>query len=74
MRAIIGKVVSDKMNKTVVVEAGRLAIHPKYHKRVKRTQKFHAHNELGVKVGDLVKIVAIRPVSATKSWKVMEKI
>lgn len=74
MRAIIGKVISDKMNKTVVVEAGRLSIHPKYHKRVKRTQKFHAHNELGVKVGDVVKIVAIRPISATKSWKVTEKI
>lgn len=74
MRVIIGKVISDKMNKTVVVVAGRLSVHPKYHKRIKRTQKFHAHNELEVKVGDLVKIVAVKPVSATKSWKVTEKI
>ncbi len=74
MRVITGKVISDKMNKTVVVEAGRLAVHPKYHKRIKRTQKFHAHNELGVKVGDVVKIVEVKPVSATKSWKVTEKI
>ena len=74
MRVVTGKIVSDKMDKTVVVEAGRLVVHPKYHKRMKRTQKFHAHNELGVKVGDTVKIAEVKPVSATKSWKVIEKI
>ncbi len=74
MRIVTGKVVSDKMAKTVVVEVGRLVVHPKYHKRIKRTQKFHAHNELGAKTGDTVKIAEVKPISRTKSWKVVEKI
>lgn len=74
MQTITGKIVSDKMNKTVVVEVDRLVVHPKYHKRIKRTQKFHAHNEIGVKTGDTVRIAEVKPISATKSWKVVEKI
>ncbi len=74
MRIVTGKVVSDKMAKTVVVEVGRLVVHPKYHKRIKRTQKFHAHNELGAKTGDTVKITEVKPISRTKSWKVVEEI
>ncbi len=59
------------MAKTVVVEVERFVIHPMYHKRVKRSRNFHAHNELGKKVGDVVKIVEVKPISRTKTWKVI---
>lgn len=71
MRILTGKIISDKMAKTVVVEVGRFVIHPMYHKRVKRSRNFHAHNELGMKIGDVVKIVEVKPISRTKTWKVI---
>lgn len=74
MNEIIGTVVSTKMNKTVVVKIDRLVAHPKYGKRMRKTNKFHAHNELDVKSGDTVKLVEIRPLSKTKNWKVVEVI
>lgn len=70
MRAVRGKVISDKMTKTVVVEVVRLKSHPIYHKRIKRTKKYHVHNGVGAKAGDIVEFVPTRPVSATKHWKV----
>ena len=72
MRSIIGTVVSDKMKNTVVVEMTWFAAHPLYHKQMRHTQKFHAHNDKGAKTGDQVRIVEIKPMSKTKTWKVEE--
>lgn len=72
MKTIIGKVIAAKMEKTVVVEVERLVAHPMYHKRIRRTKKYHAHNEMQVKTGDMVKLTESRPLSKTKKWKVIE--
>ena len=72
MKTLTGKVISDKMAKTVVVEVVKFVAHPVYHKRMKRTQKFHAHNEIGAKIGDRVKLTSFRPISKTKFWRVSE--
>jgi len=69
----IGKVVSDKMEKTVSVLVESLYRHPKYGKVVKRRTKFMAHDEdKRCHVGDKVKIIETRPLSKTKHWKVMD--
>lgn len=69
----IGKVVSDKMQKTVVVAVERLVRHPLYNKPVKATTKFKAHDENNEsKVGDTVKIMETRPLSKDKRWRVVE--
>jgi small subunit ribosomal protein S17 len=68
----VGIVASDKMTKTVVVRVDRLVKHPVYRKYVKRRKKFMAHDELGAKIGDKVKIVETRPMSARKRWRVVE--
>lgn len=65
-----GKVVSAKTLKTVIVEVERLVVHPIYKKRVKKTNRFAAHDELSVKEGDLVEIVETKPYSKTKRFKV----
>jgi small subunit ribosomal protein S17 len=68
-----GKVVSDAMEKTIVVEVSVVKAHPKYKKVVRRSVKFHAHDERSeAKVGDLVKIVETRPLSRTKRWRLVE--
>jgi small subunit ribosomal protein S17 len=68
----VGTVASDKMTKTVVVRVDRLVRHPKYRRYVRRTSKFVAHDELGATVGDKVRIVETRPLSARKRWRVVE--
>jgi small subunit ribosomal protein S17 len=68
----IGVVASDKMTKTVVVRVDRLIKHPIYRKYVKRRKKFMAHDEMGAKIGDKVRIVETRPLSAHKRWRVVE--
>ena len=68
----VGVVASDKMEKTVVVRVDRLVRHPKYRRYVRRTSKFMAHDEFGAKVGDKVRIVETRPMSARKRWRVVE--
>ena len=68
----IGVVASDKMEKTCVVRVDRLVKHPKYRRYVRRTSKFMAHNELEATVGDKVRIVETRPLSARKRWRVVE--
>ncbi len=68
----VGIVSSDKMQKTVVVRVDRLVLHTKYRRYVRRTSKFMAHDELGATVGDKVRIVETRPLSAKKRWRVME--
>lgn len=69
-----GRVVSDKMQKTVVVEVESLYTHPLYGKVVRRVRRFMAHNEAPVvaQLGDLVKIVESRPYSRHKRWRVSE--
>ncbi len=69
----IGKVVSDKMDKTIVVSIETLVRHPLYKKTIKRTTKFKAHDENNeCKVGDKVLIMETRPVSKEKRWRLVE--
>ena len=68
----VGTVASDKMQKTVIVRVDRLVRHRKYRRYVRRTSKFMAHDELGATVGDKVRIVETRPLSARKRWRVIE--
>jgi len=69
----IGKVVSDKMDKTVVVAVERTTRHPLYGKTIRRTKKFKAHDEENTcRQGDKVKIMEVRPLSKDKNWRVME--
>lgn len=68
-----GTVVSTKMDKTVVVTVANTVTHSLYHRSMKRTKKFHAHDEENrCQVGDVVEIVASRPLSKTKRWRVRE--
>ncbi len=69
-RRLVGVVVSDKMQKTVVVMVTRTMRHPLYQKVIHKRKKFKAHDELGAKVGDVVRIVESRPLSKTKRWVV----
>ncbi|MBK3332383.1 30S ribosomal protein S17 [Persephonella atlantica] len=72
-KEFVGKVVSDKMDKTVVVAVERQFPHPLYGKRIKRTKKFYAHDEENrCKVGDVVRIRESRPLSKLKRWVVVE--
>ncbi|HEX5035507.1 MAG TPA: 30S ribosomal protein S17 [bacterium] len=67
----IGTVVSNKMQKTVVVSVDRLVMHPGYKKYYKRRSKFKAHDEKGAcQVGDVVELIESRPLSKTKRWAV----
>lgn len=69
----VGKVVSDKMDKTIVVAVQRVAKHPVYKKRVKSTEKFKAHDETNqCGIGDTVRIMETRPLSKDKRWRVLE--
>jgi len=69
----MGVVVSDKMDKTVVVEVKRLVAHPLYHKIIRRRKKFKAHDpENACQVGDKVLIEETRPLSRDKRWRVKE--
>ncbi len=75
MKERVGVVVSDKMDKTVVVEVTRRVPHAKYGKIIKITKKFYAHDEKDTaKLGNQVRIVETRPISKTKRWKVKEVI
>lgn len=72
-KVFVGKVVSDKMDKTVTVAVTRLYKHPLYKKYIKRTTKFKAHDEENkCRIGDTVKIIESRPLSKTKRWVVLE--
>jgi small subunit ribosomal protein S17 len=69
----VGVVVSDKMDKTIVVAVEKLVRHPLYGKTVKRTKKFKAHDENNeCRVGDVVKIMETRPLSREKRWRLVE--
>lgn len=74
-RQFIGTVISNKMQKTVVVEVKRMKEHPKYKRRYKVHKKYKAHDEKGeYHIGDKVIIQECRPVSREKRWKVIKKI
>lgn len=69
----IGKVVSDKMDKTIVVAVETYKKHELYHKRIKYTKKFKAHDETNeAKIGDTVRIMETRPLSKDKRWRLIE--
>jgi small subunit ribosomal protein S17 len=72
-KTLVGEVVSDKMDKTVVVRTVSRVPHPRFGKIVKHTAKFHAHDEKNeAKMGDKVRITETRPLSKTKRWRLVE--
>jgi small subunit ribosomal protein S17 len=72
VRALTGRIVSDKMDKTVTVLVERRVTHPLYGKVIKRSNRYHAHDEKNeYHEGDLVTIEQCRPLAKTKSWKVV---
>ncbi len=74
-KQLVGKVVSDKMQKTVIVRVERVKLHPKYKKRYKTYKKYKAHDEKGqYKIGDRVIIEECRPISKEKKWRVIKKL
>lgn len=77
IRSVQGKVISDKMDKSIVVAIERTVKHPLYGKFIRRTTKLHVHDENNdAKAGDLVEVRECRPISKTKSWtlvRVVEK-
>lgn len=69
----VGVVVSDKMEKTIVVEYTARVPHPKFKKIIKRTKKFYAHDEKSeASIGDKVRIIECRPISKSKRWRLVE--
>jgi small subunit ribosomal protein S17 len=71
-RILQGVVVSDKMDKTIVVKVERRVMHPIYKKFIKRSKKYHAHDENNLcKMGDVVRIRETKPISKTKTWEVL---
>ena len=74
-RILIGTVVSDKTDKTVVVKVERKVKHPIYGKIMRRSKKYHAHDEdNSFKTGETVRIEETRPLSKLKTWKVIERV
>jgi len=74
-RKLIGKIISNKMQKTVVVEVERIKEYPKYRKKYKIDKKYKAHVEEGeYQIGDRVIIEECRPISKEKRWKVIKKL
>ena len=74
-RILIGTVVSDKTDKTVTVKVERKEKHPLYGKIIRRSKKYHAHDEANeFKPGDTVRIEETRPISKTKAWRVLDRV
>ena len=72
-RELVGKVISNKMQKSIVVTVERRVSHKKYGKIIRRSSKIHAHDEQNeCQIGDIVKIAETRPISKTKAWKLVE--
>ena len=72
LRTVEGRVVSNKMQKTVTVLVERQVKHSLYGKYIRRSTKLHAHDEQGCQEGDLVRVSECRPLSKTKNWRVVE--
>ncbi|NMW31771.1 30S ribosomal protein S17 [Altererythrobacter sp. RZ02] len=74
-RILIGTVTSDKTDKTVTVKVERKVKHPLYGKIIRRSKKYHAHDEENAyKMGDTVRIEETKPISKTKTWKVLDTV
>jgi small subunit ribosomal protein S17 len=71
-RTVEGRVVSNKMQKTVTILVERQVKHGLYGKYIKRSTKLHAHDEQGCQEGDVVRVSECRPLSKTKNWRVVE--
>ncbi len=72
-KTLVGTVVSDRMDKTVVVAVERIWVHPLYGKRLRRTKRYKAHDENNeCRVGDRVRLMETRPLSREKRWRVCE--
>ncbi len=72
-KVLLGEVVSDRMQKTITVKVERRIRHPIYERVVKRSKKYHAHDEHNqCQVGDQVRIMETRPLSKTKRWRLVE--
>jgi len=74
-RILVGTVVSDKTDKTITVKVERKVKHPLYGKIIRRSKKYHAHDEENsFKTGETVRIEETRPISKTKTWKVLDRV
>jgi small subunit ribosomal protein S17 len=74
-RTVVGRVISDKMEKSISVRVETREQHPIYKKYVRRSSKFHAHDaDNACRIGDLVRIEECRPLSKTKTWRLVEVI
>ncbi|WEK47424.1 MAG: 30S ribosomal protein S17 [Candidatus Andeanibacterium colombiense] len=74
-RILVGTIVSDKTDKTVTVKVERKVKHPLYGKIIRRSKKYHAHDEANeFKAGETVRIEETRPISKTKTWKVLDRV
>ena len=74
-RILVGTIVSDKTDKTVTVLVERKVKHPLYGKIIRRSKKYHAHDEANeFKPGDTVRIEETRPISKTKTWRVLDRV
>jgi len=72
-KSLIGKVVSNKMEKTAIVEVNRRVPHPIYKKYINKSKKYYAHDEKNeCTIGDIVKIMETRPISNKKRWRLLE--
>ncbi|WP_455380693.1 30S ribosomal protein S17 [Acidihalobacter prosperus] len=72
-RSVVGRVLSDKMDKTLTVEIKRMVRHPVYGKYIRRSTKLHVHDaDNNARAGDTVRIQECRPISRSKSWKLVE--
>jgi small subunit ribosomal protein S17 len=72
-KEFVGVVLSDKMDKSIVVRIDKSRIHPRYRKVMRLSKKLHAHDERNdAKAGDKVRVVACRPMSKTKTWRLVE--
>ena len=72
-KTLLGEVVSDRMQKTITVMVQRRVRHPIYERVIKRSKKYHAHDERNqCQIGDVVRIVETRPLSRTKRWRLQE--
>lgn len=72
MKIFRGRVIAKKMTSTATVAVERVVVHPLYKKRFKRDRKYQVHDDLGTKVGDVVRFVASKPYSKTKKWRIIK--
>ena len=72
MKILTGKIISKKMDKTATVVVDRFVAHPVYGKRMRKTKKYHVHDETNSKIGDVIKFVPSKPYSKLKKWKIIQ--